>query len=363
MTNSNIIDELSMQDKTQISKYEMLKIPAEEISDPSQFNPTPLVSVVMMTRNHQDYIRQAVESVLNQEVNFPIEILIGEDFSTDNTRQECEKLQLEYPHLIRLIVATENVGITPNFLRLVSRARGKYIALLEGDDYWIHPQKLSLQVELMETHLEYSWCAGKTEGRTFWVKEKEFYTLSDIIEKYIFHTSTFLFRSELLNSYPNFPNAVCWDAMLSVFLAEKGQCGFINQFVSFYRRHTGGLYTGDSIFNRIALAQLFTDTINPYTKYNYEKIIHEKELWVCSMETAINIENFNLKMWFNNIQLLRTELPRLVKVIPLKFFAFSITILIQPFVFSYLSFRRNLALRSRFAKLFNTFKSYLPILK
>jgi hypothetical protein len=81
------------------------------------------------------------------------------------------------------------------------------------------------------------------------------------------------------------------------------------------------------------------------------------------METAINIEKFNIKMWFNNIQLLRTELPRLVKVIPLKFLAFSITILIQPFVFSYLYFRRNLALRSRFAKLLNTFKSYLPILK
>ena len=87
-----------MQNNTLITQQEMLKIPAEEISDPSQLNPTPLaplVSVVMMTRNHQNYIRQAVESVINQEVNFPIEILIGEDFSTDNTRQECEKLQLE----------------------------------------------------------------------------------------------------------------------------------------------------------------------------------------------------------------------------------------------------------------------------
>ena len=297
-----------MQNNTLITQQEMLKIPAEEISDPSQLNPTPLVSVVMMTRNHQDYIRQAVESVINQEVNFPIEILIGEDFSTDNTRQECEKLQLEYPHLIRLIVATENVGITPNFLRLVSRARGKYIALLEGDDYWIHPQKLSLQVELMETHPEYSWCAGKTINRKFWVPYKQYYTMEDNLRIYIFHTSVVLFHAEHLRHFPkDFIQVNTLDAVLYIYLSQKGLCGFVKENLSYYRRHNDGFYSGSSMKKRLNLLYHFISVADKYLDYKYSHLLRKRELWICSMETNINVENFDIEKWFQNINLLKAE--------------------------------------------------------
>lgn len=347
-----------MQNNTLITQEEMLKIPAEEISDPSWLNHTPLVSVVMMTRNHQDYIRQAVESVINQEVNFPIEILIGEDFSTDNTRQECENLQLEYPHLIRLIVATENVGITPNFLRLVSRARGKYIALLEGDDYWIHPQKLSLQVELMETHPEYSWCGGKTINRTFPCIVKSYYTFEETLERYIIHTSSVLFKHNVLNVYPNFPNIVGWISFVYIYLSQHGNCGFLNEELSFYRKHIGGLYTGKNAIEHMRLSHLFTDVSRDYLN-NDRKYLHhllKRELWICSMETEIKIENYGMKVWFDNIRILCLEVRRLIKIIPLEFIAFSIKIFAQPLIFLYFYTRRKLALRSRLVSLVNYLK-------
>jgi len=82
---------------THWTKEEMVGIPARELSNTDNLVQSPLVSVLMMTRNHQDYIVQAVESVVSQETGFPFEILIGEDFSLDNTRLECEKLQKKYP--------------------------------------------------------------------------------------------------------------------------------------------------------------------------------------------------------------------------------------------------------------------------
>ena len=227
-----------------ITKDEMLQIPAIEISAQKELSQDPVVSVVMMTYNHASYITQAVESVVDQHCDFSIELLIGEDFSSDGTSDICEQLQNKYPDLIRLFVAHGNVGITANFLRLVCRAKGKYIALLEGDDYWVFPNKLQKQVEMMEAHPDYSWCGAKTINRTFWVKEKNFFTLEDTLHRFILHTSSIMFRSEILESYPRFPDIVGWISMLYAYLAEHGKCGFLNEVVSYYRHHEGGLWTG-----------------------------------------------------------------------------------------------------------------------
>ena len=202
------------------TKAEMRKILAEEISNQKELPQDPMVSVVMMTHNHEGYITQAVESVAEQQCDFPIELLIGEDFSTDGTRAVCEELQKRYPGLIRLIVASENVGITNNFLRLVSRSKGKYIAMLEGDDYWTHTEKLKKQVAMMESHPDYSWCGAKTLNRTFWAKEKDYYTMKDILSRYILHTSSIMFRSKFIEKYPRFHDVECLDSLLYAYLSK-----------------------------------------------------------------------------------------------------------------------------------------------
>ena len=114
----------------------------------------PLVSVMMITYNHAPYIAQAIEGVLQQKVNFPIELVIGEDCSNDGTREIVFEYERKHLDIIRVITSDKNVGASENVSRTRKACRGKYIALCEGDDYWHHPDKLQQQVNYLESHPE-----------------------------------------------------------------------------------------------------------------------------------------------------------------------------------------------------------------
>ncbi len=111
---------------------------------------TPKVSVLMITYNHEQYIEQAVRSVMMQETDFDYELVIGEDCSTDRTREIVLRLKEEFPDKIRLLLPEKNLGMIPNFVATYEACRGEYIALCEGDDYWTHPKKLQIQVDYMK---------------------------------------------------------------------------------------------------------------------------------------------------------------------------------------------------------------------
>jgi glycosyltransferase involved in cell wall biosynthesis len=111
-----------------------------------------LVSVKMITYNHASYIAQAIEGVLGQKTNFPFELVIGEDCSTDGTRETVFEYQKKYPNIIRVITSSTNVGMKKNGDRASKALRGKYVAWCEGDDYWQEPLKLQRQADYMETH-------------------------------------------------------------------------------------------------------------------------------------------------------------------------------------------------------------------
>lgn len=123
-----------------------------EISDPSRLPAKPLVSVLMLAYNHGVYLADAIEGVLKQQTDFPIELLIGEDSSTDNTREIAMCYQRAHPDMIRVIASARNVGGSHNGQRVTRAARGEFIALCEGDDYWIDPAKLQLQVDYLRAH-------------------------------------------------------------------------------------------------------------------------------------------------------------------------------------------------------------------
>ena len=106
----------------------------------------PLVSVVMTTYNHEPYIAQAIEGVLSQETDFPMELIIGEDCSTDRTREIVLEFQRRYPEMIRVLLSEKNVGMHENFRRTALAARGKYMAFCEGDDWWHRRDKLKIQI-------------------------------------------------------------------------------------------------------------------------------------------------------------------------------------------------------------------------
>jgi glycosyltransferase involved in cell wall biosynthesis len=116
---------------------------------------TPLVSVLMLTYNHEPYIAQAIDSVLMQKTDFPYELIIGEDCSTDGTRAIVEKYAHTYPKIIRVITGPLNIGALANIIRINAAARGKYIATLEGDDFWNDELKLQKQADFLECNPEY----------------------------------------------------------------------------------------------------------------------------------------------------------------------------------------------------------------
>lgn len=113
------------------------------------------VSVCIGTYNQEDYLSQAVESALAQKVNFPIEIIIGEDCSSDGTRDICREYERKFPSKIKVVYHESNKGLIANYVAIMQAARGEFVAPLDGDDYWIDPEKLQKQVAFLESNSEY----------------------------------------------------------------------------------------------------------------------------------------------------------------------------------------------------------------
>ncbi len=115
----------------------------------------PIVDILMVTYNHESYIAQAIESVLSQKTKYIYRLLIGEDCSTDSTQQIVLDYYKKYPDKIELYLWKKNMGVSRNTIELWRRCQGKYIAYLEGDDYWTDPKKLEKQISFLEEHREY----------------------------------------------------------------------------------------------------------------------------------------------------------------------------------------------------------------
>ncbi len=122
----------------------------------------PMVSVCVQSYQHRSYIKNCIEGILMQKVDFPLEILIRDDASTDGTTEIVQEYSKKYPHLIKPLIYQENQyikGVSP-FKDNVRRAHGKYIAVCEGDDYWTDPYKLQKQVDFLEAHPDYGMVHG-----------------------------------------------------------------------------------------------------------------------------------------------------------------------------------------------------------
>lgn len=228
------------------------------------------VSVCMVTYNHERCIAQAVESVLEQETTFPIEIVIGEDCSTDNSRSILVDLARRNPDRIRLRLAERNQGGKANFLDTVTACRGEYVAMLEGDDYWISPNKLQLQVEALDAHPEWAICfhptqcvyEGGMQGQAIyplnWDRAEA--TLEDLLEANFIPTNSAMFRNRLFGDFPAwFGKLLLGDWPLHILNAAHGKIGFLPEVMSAYRIHRAGIWSGETPLARmIAIFQMFT---------------------------------------------------------------------------------------------------------
>lgn len=223
----------------------------------------PVVSVSLITYNHARFIEKAVEGVLMQQTNFPFELVIGEDESKDGTREIVERYAAAHPDKIRVHLHSRasNIGYGGkptgrfNFVNNIRSCRGKYIALLDGDDYWTDPRKLQRQVDFLEQHPECAICFH----RALVVDENDAlidvpsnvkvvqpaYSLNDYLEHRFFpRTCTVMFRRGLFPDFPEWYFACpVGDFPMHVMNALHGDFGFLDETMAAYRIHAGGLWS------------------------------------------------------------------------------------------------------------------------
>jgi len=213
------------------------------------------VSVSITAYNSENFIIQAIESVLMQEVNFDYEIVIGEDCSKDKTRDIVLSYQKKYPHKIRVLLNEKNLGLNKNFVSIIQACQGQYIALLDHDDYWTSPLKLQKQVDFLESHPECSMCfhdsrhfyqdGSKEDGFIRLPRKGEIFSLEDLMQGPFIPTSSTMFRRGVFGEFPDwFSEMKAHDWALHTLNAQYGNLGYINEIMSATRIHKGGDWNG-----------------------------------------------------------------------------------------------------------------------
>ncbi len=213
----------------------------------------PLISVLIIAYNRERQIAEALDSVLAQEGPFALEVVIGEDCSTDGTREVIRSYRERRPDLIRPIFRPRNVGPVANYALTLESCRGRYVALLDADDYWLSPDKLRKQLELLERHPECSFCFHNTlvvydDGTPSHPRITRplpaFHSLEDVATTFRISTSSVLFRANLFGELPDWYYSMpTGDWPLHVLNAHHGPAAYLDEVLGAYRRHAGGYWT------------------------------------------------------------------------------------------------------------------------
>ncbi|WP_187275932.1 glycosyltransferase [Parahaliea aestuarii] len=213
----------------------------------------PEISVCTTTFNSSAYIREAIEGVLAQDVGVEIEYVISDDCSSDETPEILDEYAGKYPDIIRILHQPGNIGLNSNFMTAVRACRGKYIALLDGDDYWIDPHKLQLQYDFLENHPDIVLCSTaslKLYQQSGVYERSHCYLPANTGEVKVFDTAemyklepfwlpthSLLIRAKSVVFPDWFKDVVYVDRALRLILSLDGGLAFINRITCVYRLH------------------------------------------------------------------------------------------------------------------------------
>lgn len=218
------------------------------------------LTVCCVTYNHEKYIAQALDGFLMQKTNFPFQVLVGDDASTDSTAKIVQEYAQKYPEIIKPIFHDVNVGAFNNSHSLYKQARTKYVAICDGDDYWIDENKLQKQVDFLDAHPECSvcfhpvrvvWDDGRKDDAIYpdakMLKKVRDLNFTSLLKRNFIQTNSIVFRwrfcSEDISDF--FKQEVAsGDWYLNLLHAQIGEIGFIPDVMAVYRRNAGGVWTG-----------------------------------------------------------------------------------------------------------------------
>ena len=252
-------------------------------------NPS-LVTIASTTFNMEAYIAEALDSWLAQKTSFPFDILISDDGSSDKTCEIIRSYMDRNPN-IRLI-STGHIGKMPNFIRSLKESKGKYVALCDGDDFWIDTNKLQKQFDFMESHPDFSECFTNSyvldtvTGERKIAKTKVWdeaaaeglleHRDDDNVQMSPGHTSTFFFRNQFLQEYPEWMYGdVMTDFPLYMLMSRYGKAKFINDITSVYRHRPEGVSSKNFSFEKGIRRRIFVyKNVNRDFHYKYKRIIN-----------------------------------------------------------------------------------------
>ncbi|MCB9197893.1 MAG: glycosyltransferase [Flavobacteriales bacterium] len=263
-----------------------------------------MVSVCIQTYQHGLFIKDCLEGILNQETDFPFEIIIGEDESNDGTREICLTYADKYPEQIRLFLRTRESVIYINgrptgrfnFTENLRAAKGKYIAICEGDDVWTDPLKLKKQVDFLEKHSSYNVCYHNiltgsviTDASERYKKDFGTVTKHDAFKGAIMPTCSMLFRNykEILD-FPLLWKYGFADWTIQLFLLSKGSGYYINEVMAFYR------VSASSVYSPLKYLEKLKIQISPYRDFRkYFAVTRDEKK---SMDTIFDGFGWNYMM-------------------------------------------------------------------
>ena len=261
----------------------------------------PLVSICSLAYNHEKYIHSAIEGFLTQKTNFPFEIIIHDDASTDNTAQIIKEYELQYPNIFKPIYQSENQRsqkIRPSPTYVWPKAKGKYIALCEGDDYWTDPLKLQKQVDFLEENEDCQLCYHATKlnydndsySSTVVgpkkIQQAHKLTIEDLLSDGLrslgIRTESMVFKSSVIETMPDWvQNAPLGDYALKLLCAYAGKIGYIPDIMGVYRRGNIGSWSfGSNSVEWLEKRQIdyvsIISAFNSYSNYEFSKIIKRR---------------------------------------------------------------------------------------
>lgn len=263
---------------------------------------TPEVSVYIQTYQQLAYIRDAIDGVLEQRRPFELEIVIADDCSTDGTRELLAAYRDRHPELIRLLLPEENLGPTEMFRRGTATLRGRYVAWIDGDDYWTDPEKLVRGVEALDAHPEWAGCFhnatvrqvdGGAPDRPYVSDEAAgVLTYADLLRSNPVPSLSLMARGDLVRNLP----AWVWDGLWSDWLAllaiaEHGELGYLPEQMGVYRMHSAGISSGLSRTEQLEEDLRFYELIAPVVDERYRP---ELERAVRSRRCQIAVEDAGL---------------------------------------------------------------------
>ncbi len=252
---------------------------------------TPKLSICLITYNHEKFLAQCLDGIIAQQCNFPIEIVIGEDKSTDSTPAIIAAYQNKYPELIRLVTSEQNVGMVQNWRRTINAGKGEYIAIIEGDDFWTSPLKLQKQVDFLDAHPDFAlsfhdvdviFGPGVPEVDSLTrFKGETVFTIEDIITRNWFvPTCSIVIRKSMLADFPEWTKPLkAIDLVVQLMATSNGKAGYIAEKMGTYRIHAAGQSQVQWLGRENIIEFTFIEILKGfdiYSKGKYKTAINER---------------------------------------------------------------------------------------